>query len=328
MARVKCFRAPQNEASGHALPRPSPLPPLPQPKPRLRPALDAHVERHQRPGHLAGPAAEIDGNGGDEQAIEVRAAERHVARIDHRQIEDAVEARCRHAGELCAANHGRPYRPLGVGRRAIRRAAELGMVQHERRRGDARAGGTIGKAVHFARQRVAEDEPLAAARVQDDRPVGIAERRVKLGPAADSGKVPERARTGREIERAGDEIAGVIGIGVVGARAELLRVGGEQVAGAGIGVDDMQAVGEADDQPVILSEDDAGRPRRQLEGFKRRLGAFEPVQRLGEDVDEIEPLAPVVPAQALTPGEREVAYAVHCSESVRSATSTRCACRR
>jgi hypothetical protein len=62
---------------------------------------------------------------------------------------------------------------------------------------------------------------------------------------------------------------------------------------------------------ACLAQHKSCRPRRELETLQWRLRTIEPVKRLSSDIDEIQSLSPVVPSQAFTLREAEVAYSLH-----------------
>src|SRR5213079_3306016 len=85
---------------------------------------------------------------------------------------------------------------------------------------------------------------------------------------------------------------------------------GAHLRRAGIGIHDVKAAVEADDELAAVGQDDARRQALEPERVERRFAALEPVQRLSGAVDEVEPLADVVPTEALAPPQHEVSDAM------------------
>ena len=74
----------------------------------------------------------------------------------------------------------------------------------------------------------------------------------------------------------------------------------------------MKSAVQAYDQLAVLSQDEARRQAVELECVEGWFAALEPVQGLLGAVDEVEPLADVVPTEALAPPHHEVSDSIDC----------------
>src|SRR2546430_16909091 len=74
----------------------------------------------------------------------------------------------------------------------------------------------------------------------------------------------------------------------------------------------MKSAVQADDQLAAACQDEARRQTVELECVEGWFAALEPVQGLLRAVDEVEPLADVVPTEALAPPHHELSDSIDC----------------
>jgi hypothetical protein len=130
--------------------------------------------------------AKVESNRREEQAIQVGAAEGHIARVCHRQVNELVQPRRGESCELAAAEHAAPRATIAVRRRPVRSPVKDCVVAEDSTFTDRSRGRVVWVGVYGLRLGVGEEKSRLSVDVDNDRTVRVSE-------ASSSTRQPSRA---------------------------------------------------------------------------------------------------------------------------------------